>query len=307
MAKRSKLHVEHLPLPEYDGDDLVADDLRVLTCRLCGQSFHQTRFHVVAQHLRRNHHKFETSRRYSLEDFVEFGCARGCHVSVKFNTVRQWSKHFSADCTDCEGPVAVQNVAASQKLEDEENAPALQPVVELEQPQSQEVDDNPALDTAFKAPSAEAQMDLRRLTCHVCNYRADKCRVFVMFKHIRDEHHVTSSEEAEQLFSYGCSNCPNFRPNNVLQWENHFDPKCLSKCSGGSAAGAGRENWCDTCCESYTDIKTHFSSDAHTKNVETYVQKNCASIPLTCQTCSVKFTTQPNLNLHMYLTHKTSL
>merc|ERR1719419_1751610 len=56
----------------------------------------------MVEHMEAVHRMFQNSRRYSLEDYVEFGCARGCHLTNEFTRVQKWAGHFSDNFTQCD-------------------------------------------------------------------------------------------------------------------------------------------------------------------------------------------------------------
>jgi len=180
--------------------------------------------------------------------------------------------------------------------------------------------------------SGENENDLRWLACTLCDFRSERTPVIELVKHLKSVHHRKTSEiDEERLIVYGCSECSNFRPQSVQTWAAHFG-RDFTECRGGAilltkngiqlAADYGQdfvecrlsaillakngiqlcesENWCDTCCETYTNIKGHFASAIHSRNID---QAVCTTYSK-CEECEISFTSPANRKLHSYLAHQ---
>ena len=248
-----------------------ANDIRLLICKLCSATFPKRGFEDIQAHLKSEHTQ-EIVDSPMLADFVDFGCIKCPQYSPR--SLAEWKDHFHLRNTTCNESHAALVAAAN-------------------------LTDYPALDS-----------DCRRLACKMCEFIATD--YYVLCKHLEACHNVDtkpSNPGAKEVFDFLCSRCPNFRPEDKHRWDRHFSlDRQLCQGSGTVQVLLGGKSrvlyWCDTCQETRENIQAHFTGSSHRAAIQALMQSNTANVQMiTCDPCSIGFTSYGNFNLHMQGDH----
>ena len=240
----------------------LANDIRLLICKLCSATFPKKGFEEIQTHLKSQHTQ-EICDAPMLANFVDFGCIKCPTFSPK--SLADWKEHFHMRNTTCNNSHAAAVAAANITLE------------------------------------PNNQLTCKHLSCKICQFAASD--YYVMCKHLEVSHNVDtkpSNANALEMIGFGCHRCPNFKPEDKLRWERHFSSDNYY-CQGSGEvqvllSGKARVlYWCDACQETRENIQGHFTGPSHQAAIEALPPTSI----IACELCSIGFTSQGNLGLHL--------